>query len=456
VTAIAYDAGSPGLRLDLIIRTSKRKKEARSPQQQRDMAESSCRSHGNTIVHVHDSGTDESGKTMDRTSINAAMRRVQLGLSDGVIVALADRIGRAKIEESMAIVRQFCLAGKLVIADMGGQPIDLNEPANETNVVMQLQFARQYWLATANRNLRSQRDAIRAGRWIGKAPLGFVKVKAGPDKGKLAKGPHWTVMRDCYRLVGRDGLDAGVRFMQRMVPERHWDGTELRRTLACRAYRGELRYGDIGANLEAHDWLVTENEWLAAQTDSRGRAPSGDYVLSGLIHCQCGGELKGGLQTVKARGYSYRRYRCATCNRSSIRAEGLEEYVRAVLAHNLGNEGFRARFGADGLEQAREAFEAARSSRRALTDKVDPSDPDFETWKAKADARVAAAQAEHQRLALLTNEAETLPYAHELDKPDAFLRGLRAVSSVGRFVVAYAAKGARIPVEDRVSYVLNV
>jgi DNA invertase Pin-like site-specific DNA recombinase len=100
MTAIAYDAGSPGLRLDLIIRTSKRKAEAKSPKQQRDMAESSATAHGHEIVYVHDSGTDESGKTMNRASLNAARDRLRAGLTDGIIVALADRIGRAPIEQA--------------------------------------------------------------------------------------------------------------------------------------------------------------------------------------------------------------------------------------------------------------------------------------------------------------------------------------------------------------------
>ena len=164
------------IRLDLIIRTSKRKKEARSPQQQQDMATACIEVHDNyRLAAVHDSGTDESGKTMNRASINAAMERVRSGETDGIIVALADRIGRAPIEEAMATVREFCSAGVLVIADMGGTPIDLSDGIAETNVVLQLQMARQFWVATAKRFQRSQRDAVAAGKHVGPTPLGYVR-----------------------------------------------------------------------------------------------------------------------------------------------------------------------------------------------------------------------------------------------------------------------------------------
>src|SRR5690349_8221004 len=67
------------LRLDLAIRTSKRKTEAKSPQQQRDMAQGVASAFGYEIVRTHDSMADESGKTMDRATLRAVMQRVRDG-----------------------------------------------------------------------------------------------------------------------------------------------------------------------------------------------------------------------------------------------------------------------------------------------------------------------------------------------------------------------------------------
>jgi DNA invertase Pin-like site-specific DNA recombinase len=115
---------SAKLRLDQPIRTSKRKKEARSPQQQRDMAAMCAKLNGYEIVKVHDSGRNESGKTMDRASLNAIMERIRAGLTDGVIVALTDRLGRAPIEEAMTWINELHAAGgALVLADAGGSRV---------------------------------------------------------------------------------------------------------------------------------------------------------------------------------------------------------------------------------------------------------------------------------------------------------------------------------------------
>lgn len=450
-------AQTPGLRLDLIIRTSQRKQDAQSPAQQRQQAEGICLAGGHQIVAVHDSGHSESGKTMDRQSVRAFQERRRAGLTDGVVVGYLDRLGRAPIEESMTFMRELVGdGGVLIAADWNADPIDLTDPNTEDMLVFRMQMNRSQWSKAAQRYKLSQRNAIAAGKWIGKAPLGFVKITSGDEKGGLAKHPErWLVVRDCYRIVGRDGPRAGVQFMERMVPERDWDASRLRRVLGSRVYRGEVHFKGFAPNLDAHPALVTESEWLAAQTDAHERRANGDYPLSHLIHCECGADLVGGLQTVRKHGYSYRRMRCAACNRCSIRAETLEAYVRAVLENALGDQGFRDEFGVEGLQAAEDALEAAKSERTALTRKIKFSDPDFAAWKAQADADVAAAQADYQRLAVLANESETLPFAHELDDPEAFLRGLRAVAGKGRFVVAYASRGARVAVEDRVSYVLH-
>ena len=109
------------LRLDLVIRTSKRKTEARSPQQQQDMAQSCADVHGYRIATVHDSGKSESGKTMDRASIRAVAERVKAGETDGMIVGLTDRYGRAPIEEAMTVMRDLHrIGGVFVPADAGG------------------------------------------------------------------------------------------------------------------------------------------------------------------------------------------------------------------------------------------------------------------------------------------------------------------------------------------------
>lgn len=433
-------AGRP-LRLDLPIRTSKRKKEAKSPQQQRDMAYSCAAVNGHEIVMVHDSGGDESGKTMDRASLNAIMRRVEAGEIDGMIVALADRLGRAPIEEAMAYVRRLTGVGVLVLADMGGVAINLNDPAMETNLVVQLQMARQYWLMTANRFRRSQRDAVKAGKFIGKAPIGYVSAN-----GILVEHEHYgPIVRKAYRLAAHDGLHAAVKHLRETVPERHWTTSETRRVLSRRVYLGEIRHGDHVPNLSAHVALTTLDVFLAAQTDPQERMTNGDYVLSKIATCEtCGTGLTG--QMSSAGGRRQRRYRCSnpSCGGgTSISADGLEAHVRAVFAPFIDQWEFRVRYEVAGLQEAADALtqardDAARFARNtALLRSM--TDADAAAMAEGLAAEVDEAMKRYEQVAKLATRSEQMPSADQLKDDDGLLRALRLIEP--RIVVKRGKRG---------------
>jgi DNA invertase Pin-like site-specific DNA recombinase len=437
---------SAKLRLDQPIRTSKRKKEARSPQQQRDMAAMCAKLNGYEIVKVHDSGRNESGKTMDRASLNAIMERIRAGLTDGVIVALTDRLGRAPIEEAMTWINELHAAGgALVLADAGGRPVDLGDPAVKSNLVFQLQIARQFWEVSAKRMRQTRVGAVKAGKFVGPTPLGYAR-----EDGRLVEHDvYGPVMRECFVIAARDGLHSAIRHMQRHVPERTWNTSELRRVLKSEVYLGVSASGtEIEPNLKAHVALTTKRIWTAAQTDPQHRRANGDYPASHLVHCgRCGLGLVGALQSVRER--SYRRYRCSgkECRGgTSISAEKLEGHLRAVLAVVLASEDFRDQFSPDGLADAEIARNAAKADLDGLTDVVPPSHPSFAEWFERYNAAFIRAEAAYLALATKADQHDLLPAADELHKPEQFLRALRALARVQRVVVA-PGRGA---VADRV------
>lgn len=387
------------LRLDLIIRTSKRKKDARSPQQQRDMADSCAQTNGYEIVHVHDSGTDESGKTMDRRSIHAAMERVRAGDTDGVMVALADRIGRAPIEEAMTTVRAFCTAGKLVLADMGGQPLDLNNGVEESNVVFQLQMARQFWLNTANRFRRSQTDAVKAGKYVASAPPGFDKVS-----GRLVPNADAKVLHAAFSAAGSGSLRPAQALLRRHWPEGRWDVDRVRKLLRSPAYKGWSVSGEL-VNRKAHDPIVSEREWELAQVAARSRRENGCYPLSGIAcHAETGAPLDGQLQAV--RGRTYRRLRAPGC---TVTATDLEDHILGVLMDSLADADFRSAYVPGDLEAAERTLRLAQQRRTAYVTKTDPLDPDYETGRAVHDRALAAAQAAYDEIATTAARYDLLP-----------------------------------------------
>ena len=345
------------LRLDLIIRTSKRKKDARSPKQQEDYARGAALAGGHEIAFVHDSGKDESGKTMDRASIHSARDRVRAGEVDGVIFGLTDRVGRAPIEETMTVVRELGRIGYLVLADLGPTPIDLTYLMAETMLVNQLQYARQFWLMTARRFRQSQIDALAAGRFVGPTPLGYVR-----EGGRLHEHPTLgKVIREAYKRAARDGLHAAIDYLAIEVPDRDWTTYGARRLLAGRAYLGEswiwIPKDDRDpdgekvrkVNPAAHGALTDLGTWQAAQTAPRRRRTNGDYPLSGIATCgECGGSFVGQLQTM--RGRQYRRYRCGRCARASINADRLEDWVRERLRWKVKTGGAQMHSAPRGLE----------------------------------------------------------------------------------------------------------
>ena len=431
------------LLLDLVIRTSIRKAEAKSPQQQRDMAQAVLDLNGHRLGMVHDSGADESGKTMDRPTIHAVMERVRTHQTDGVIVALVDRMGRAPIEEAMRTVRDLdAIGGVFVPADLGGQPVDLSDPMAETNLVIQFQIARQFWAMTAKRFRRSQTDAVKAGKHVGPTPLGYVR-----RKGRLY--PHPTlgpIVREAFRRAARDGLAAAVTYLQSEVPERTymrkgqpvtvastWNTDSVRKLLATRTYLGESRVRAKAGKLErldAHEPLTTLEDFNAAQTTARHRHANGDYPLSTIARCACGAGLHGQRQTfAKYPDRVYRRYRCSDSKcrgGSSCDADALEAIMLDALERGLADEAWVARFVPGDLTAARGELERAESELDAFAVQTPATSRAYAPGLAAREAALDEAQARFQVLAGQAARSQFLPSADELADPEQFARALRA------------------------------
>lgn len=328
------------MRLDLIIRTSKRKQDAKSPAQQRQLAESVAQIHGYEIVAVHDSGVDESGKTMARPSIEAARERIRSGETDGIIVGLLDRIGRAPIEEAMTVLREIHAEGGVFVpADAGGLPVDLDDPQAETNLVLQLQIARQYWVAAQRRFRLSQSNAVERGvaPWP-KIPPGYLR---GPD-GVLVPDPKLApVIARAFELRagGAPVQDVRVFLAEHGVRRSYAAVVDM---LRSRVYVGEIHFGDLH-NPEAHRPIVEREifERVGRLVISRGRYAKSQRLLArlGVLRCQsCGSRMIVNHQ----RGDRGAFYRCGSkytdCPaRSTIMAHIVEPLVSDYVLRKIAN-----------------------------------------------------------------------------------------------------------------------
>lgn len=295
------------LRLDALIRQSQREEESRSPKQQLETCERSAANNGYTIATVHDSGRSESGKTMARGTVEAALNRIRDGRTDGVIVAWLDRFGRAPIEEAMSVLREIADAGGVFVpADLnGGRPIDPSDPQAETNLVIQLQIARQQWLTTANRFDRNRKEAIAAGKHIGKCPFGYrytdptpkPREKAGVMDSRLLVDPDRApIVMELFerKAAGATWLEL-ARFMDEAAPlpnGRQWSRQTVNGMIRNRTYLGEVRHGKHSL-ADAHEPIVPASLWRRAQNQPGRRTPRGGYLLTGLVKCSgCGRNMR--------------------------------------------------------------------------------------------------------------------------------------------------------------------
>jgi DNA invertase Pin-like site-specific DNA recombinase len=444
------------MRLDHVIRTSQRKQDALSPRQQRRIAADFERRTGHEVVFVHDSGRSESGKTMDRAALRLLRERVRAGLTDGAFLSYLDRLGRAPIEESMTFVRGLVEldGGKLLAADWSDEPIDLARPDVEDMLVFRLQMNRSMWNKAAARQRDNKRDSLAAGKFIGPTPFGYRKVK-----GRLVPDEQWApVVREAFERAAADGIDAARDYLLDVAPdERIWRSDMVRKLLANRTYLGEHAKRGLVAGThpgtgetipyKRHAALVDPETFDDAQHAPRGRRSNSDYLLSGLVRCECGANLIGQWNLGKAP-----RYRC-THSHATVLAAPLDEQVRRDCAEVLADDEVRKRLQPEGLDEAEDAMRAAIAERDAFVIATSALSSDFGAHIAKLDAAAVATEAEYRRRLGRAKAVERLPAADRLDDDDELRRGLAILRSRG---MTFELRRAPGPLADRVTLVDDV
>jgi len=445
-----------GLRLDLVFRTSERKRDGQSITQQRQQAQGICASGGHKIVFEHDSGRSESGKTMDRESLRLAEERRRQGLTDGIVVGYLDRLGRAPIEESMTFVRALVADdGALVAADWGPEKIVLNSNT-EDMVVFRLQMNRSQWLKAKERYELSRENAVEKGKYVGSAVTGFDKMpKDHPDpklRGRLVKNADAPFMRRVILAAGRDGLAAAQDMLAERWPDGRWDADTVRKLLASPAYKGWSKSGKY-INRKAHDWIVTEAQWKAAQHEAGPRRPNGEYPLSGIATCECGAPMVGQLKSVPGRERSYRTMRCSATAHVSISADNLEARIRDELRPLVDGGWFVVEFGDAELQDAEARLERARDEKQEFTSDIEYQrelgrDGRMDMLRA-LNAAIAEAEDKLEKAAgQAARASQKIPSAADLDTP----KGLATLAGLAARRAPIVVHGGRGPIEQRVSF----
>jgi site-specific DNA recombinase len=301
---------------------------------------------------------DVSGATpVDERGLGQLIQRCESGESGGIITARHNRLGRSLLETATACKRLEA-AGARYIAALDG--IDTANPGARMTLGILAVIAEDEYHRRKEDWARVVSNRIGAGIYIAvQAPWGYLKEdgKLVPDEAvrpivvelfhRRARGE--SLGRLCDWLNGLGVTPPGrARKDGRQRTGSRWAKSTVARVLSNRAYLGEARQGET-VNPQAHDALVTQTEWDAANRKRqplerraiKGKAPLADRaLLRGIAVCaNCGHHLKvNNGDIIRATGERLPWYACSgrfqsgTCEcRANVSGRELDPYVEALV-----------------------------------------------------------------------------------------------------------------------------
>ena len=309
-----------------------------SPVLQREQIHAWAKARGAHVLEVFEE-LDESGARADRPLLQEAIRRVEAGISQGVVVAVLDRFGRSLVD-SLALIDRIQTAGGTFVAVQNG--LDLTTDTGRLVLRIMLSLA-EYDLD----RIRASWDAARAhaiarGVHLGpKPPTGYRRLKSGRLRPDPVSGP--VVSELFARRADGESITRLCRFMEQsgvITPYGNpgWCCTSLRGVLANRVYLGEVRCAPH-VREGAHPPLTDPVTWQRAQAPRElpRRSASRPSLLAGLVRCAACGMSMSATARVETPRRTRRQYVCARhysagscCAPASIAGTLLEPYVEDV------------------------------------------------------------------------------------------------------------------------------
>lgn len=342
------------LRLDAYVRVSKVNGRAGdsfiSPDQQRDKIRQWAKLRGVQVVKWHDPDLDQSGGKLSRPNFDRALQRVERGETGGIVVSKLNRFSRAGVSDALKLIESIIEAGGVVASVEEG--IDPTTPTGKFTMTLFLGLAEMEREQIGANWKDAQRRAVERGVHVAsKSPTGYQRDDDGRLVVNAEAAPH---IRHVFQMKadGASWRDMGAYLREHGVETpygtTHWQPRALSHLVANRAYLGEARSGEF-KNASAHEAIVTELVWKAAQEAKSARPVNGmgGSLLAGVLRCRgCGYVLK--PDTMRDRdGSKLRLYRCRTERSSgrcpvpaSVLGRVIEPYVTAVFVEWL--SGMRA------------------------------------------------------------------------------------------------------------------
>lgn len=346
------------------------------PQQKLWAARTSARESIDLAAEFEDGGISGS-KTDQRPGLMAALRAAEDAAERGrpfdvLLVWDLNRLSRADSFRTGGIMARLMDAGVSVVLTNAEGTVDLADETQRVMFNLKQDFGRNAYVRSLSADvLRGMDKAAREGRFMTKPPIGYVAGEDGRLKPEGGRGEAAVrrLFRDC--LAGMTLSELTRRLNDEGPPPARgslWSRTAVRAILRNRTYVGAVvwnvshlgthhRVGKAGVRKDtgsaaresrrrrknmkglareanapedvvvvenAHPAIISPEEFaevgrLLASRRGRqaGRGSTGElWVLSGLLHCQCGRVMHGVRHSRKKNGhaYLYRHYRCSAKN----------------------------------------------------------------------------------------------------------------------------------------------
>lgn len=413
----------------------------RSPRDQADALEAWARARRESI-EVLDPDLDESGGTLDRPGLTAALEGIEQGRYRGLVVAYLSRASRSTRDLLAMWDRIEAAGGQLHSV---GEQIDTSTPAGRLTRTMLVALAEHELDTHRDRFEQLRASATQAGVWQRRqTPVGY---RRDPDTRRLVPD------RDADRVRDAFAARAAGATITSLANELGMTVGGVRHMLRNRVYLGELRVGEH-TNHEAHPPLIDPGLFATVQAAKparpakRGGEPA---LLAGLARCAGCGHVMSRNRTVYA---CQRRSSAGPCpSPAAITISRLDAHVEAVALRHL--DRLRAVPDRRGqLVAARDRAARARAELAAYLDATSALGEGFATGAASRRDQVRETEADLARL--LTAE----PAFGDVNPRDVWANlGMRDRGHLLRGLVeavlirAAGRGGTPVPVPDRVRVV---
>lgn len=288
---------------------------------------------GERVTIITDSGGHQSGASADRHGYQQLLSLVASGVVAGIAVYDLSRLAR---NASLMLPLRDELEKRQIPIRVATMPTSQWDGAAGRFVFGQLCLSAQYQRdLDSERMIGINRTTFEAGGHRGADPFGYRTIRA-PD-GTVQKPRTLRVVEHEAELVRRIWRDVATKSMDQIAGDLQREGVSRRvnspwtreavRDIIRRG-RFYLGYAVAGRGVEErpgrHAPILDEATWAAGRAALDGRLSGRvrrspkkrTYLLSGLITCECGANLRG--QTSSSRETEWRYYICRHCDSPSV------------------------------------------------------------------------------------------------------------------------------------------